>query len=121
MITKNINNTKEYLTKEEFNSAILDLKNTITDSFDRVFHVMDENTNELRKELRTDFKKGINDLSVELKGNMDELRSDFKNLKRDMNQRFEVMDMRFLSIDKKLITVDNRLTRIEDKNMNLKL
>ena len=45
MNNTNIENTKEYLTKNEFYSVISDLKQSMLDGFDRVFQVMDENTN----------------------------------------------------------------------------
>ena len=48
MTTENINNTKEYLTKNEFYSVISDLKQSMLDGFDRIFHVMDENKTELK-------------------------------------------------------------------------
>lgn len=81
----NINNTKEYLTKNEFYSVISDLKQSMLDGFDRVFQVMDEN----KTELKTEFKKDIGDLRLE------------------MNQRFYEVDQRFISIDKRLLKIEN--------------
>jgi len=96
MNTINTNNTKEYLTRDEFYSVILDLKQSITDSFDRIFHVVDDTKKELRSEMNQGF------LKVDKRFN-------------DMDQRFLKIDKRFNEIDQRFISVDNRFLRIENK------
>jgi hypothetical protein len=104
----NINqNDKKIITNEQLYdlivSSIADLRKSTLDGFDRVFEVMDENTKEIKSELRGD----ISELRSELKG-------DIFDLRKEMNQRFSTVDKKFIVIDERLSVVDDRLASIEN-------
>ncbi len=88
MNTINTNDTKEYITRAEFYSVILDLKQSMLDGFDRVFKAMDDMKIELRSEMNQGFLK--------------------------VDKRFTEVDNRFLRIENKLTNTDERIINIEN-------
>ena len=93
MTIKNINNTKEYLTKDEFHLVISDLKRAVTDGFDMIFKVVDDTKVELRSEMNQGFLK--------------------------VDKRFNEVDNRFLRIENKIVDIDERLINVEDKLIDI--
>jgi len=89
----NINNTKEYLTKDEFYSVISDLKQSILDGFDRIFKLIDDTKAELRSEMNQRFLK--------------------------VDKRFNEIDNRFIRVENKLIDIDERLINVENKIIDI--